>query len=53
MRAVSVSEFRTKISYYLRLVKQGEEFILTRRGKPIVLVAPVSEAVRQEWARSR
>ncbi|MFB3883422.1 MAG: type II toxin-antitoxin system Phd/YefM family antitoxin [Armatimonadota bacterium] len=42
MRVVSASEFRTKISHYVRLVKRGEEIVVTLRGKPVAIATPVA-----------
>jgi prevent-host-death family protein len=41
-RSISVSEFKAKI---LRLVEEahsnGQEYVVTKRGKPMVLVTPI------------
>ncbi len=41
MTTYSVREFRARISEILRSVEEGEEVIITRRGKPCGKVTPV------------
>ena len=56
MASVSVSEFRQHIHMMLERVMQGEELVLTRRGKVIAVVGPPQErrkAARQELADLR
>ena len=43
MRVVAATEFRRRLSYYLRLVKRGEELIITVRGTPVALVRPIAD----------
>ncbi len=40
MKIVSVSQLRAALGEYLSYVKQGEEIIVTERGKPIARIIP-------------
>lgn len=58
MRAVGVRELKNRLSEYLRLVKAGEEVLITDRGEviaelhqPILKRARSSEAGIEELAR--
>ncbi len=42
MTSVGIKELKTKLSSYVDKVKQGEEIIITDRGKEVALVIPVS-----------
>lgn len=50
MRRASVSELKTSLSDYLRGVKNGEEVLVTERGRPIARLVP---AVGAEGASDR
>jgi prevent-host-death family protein len=38
MSAVGVKELKNRLTQYLRRAKQGEEIVVTERGKPIALI---------------
>jgi len=38
-----VKEVRDHFTRYLKRVKQGEEIVVTERGKPVALLAPIPE----------
>ncbi len=38
---VGVNELKSNLSEYLRRVKQGEAFLITKNGKPIARLEPV------------
>ncbi|OQY99461.1 MAG: hypothetical protein B6D35_09115 [Candidatus Brocadia sp. UTAMX2] len=38
-----VKEIRDNFTRYLKRVKQGEEIVVTERGKPVALLAPIPE----------
>ena len=44
MSAVGIKELKNRLTQYLRRVKQGEEVIVTERGKPIALLQPIQSA---------
>jgi prevent-host-death family protein len=45
MRVVGATEFRRRLSYYLRLVKRGEVLVITWRGTPVAQVTPMARGV--------
>lgn len=44
MCAVGVKELKNRLTHYLHRTKQGEEVIVTERGKPIALLQPIKTA---------
>ena len=42
MISVGIRELKEKLSMYVHQVRQGEEIVVTDRGKEIALVIPVS-----------
>lgn len=38
-----IKEIRDNFTQYLKRVKQGEEIIVTERGKPVALLKPIPE----------
>jgi len=44
MSSVGVRELKNRLTHYLRRTKQGEEVIVTERGKPIALIQPIQSA---------
>jgi prevent-host-death family protein len=43
MRTVSLSEAMARLSRLLDQVEAGEDAVITRRGQPIVRIAPVEK----------
>lgn len=41
MAGVGVKELKNRLTHYLRRTKQGEEVVVTERGKPIALLQPI------------
>ncbi len=41
MGTVGIKELKNRLTHYLRHTKQGEEVIVTERGKPIALLQPI------------
>jgi prevent-host-death family protein len=41
MSTVGIKELKNRLTHYLRHTKQGEEVIVTERGKPIALLQPI------------
>jgi len=41
MSAVGIKELKNRLTHYLLRTKQGEEVIVTERGKPIALLQPI------------
>lgn len=46
MATVGVKELKNRLTLYLRRAKQGEEVIVTERGKPIALIQSIRSAER-------
>ena len=56
MKTVSVTQLRASLSEYLSYVREGEEIIVTERGKPIARIVPYAvegddDARRQDLIR--
>ena len=45
---IGVKELRDKFTKYLRLVKAGEEIIVTDRGRPVAVLSPLREGIPLE-----
>ena len=43
---ISLREANQHLSRYIRSVEQGEELVITRRGKPVARLVPVSSERR-------
>jgi len=41
MGSVGVRELKSRLTHYLRRTKQGEELVVTERGRPIALLQPI------------
>jgi len=41
MASVGIKELKNRLTYYLRRTKQGEDLVVTERGKPIALIQPI------------
>lgn len=46
MSTVGVKELKNRLTHYLRRTKQGDEVVVTERGKPIALIQPIQLAER-------
>jgi prevent-host-death family protein len=46
MRTVSAREANQSFSKLLQAVVEGEEVVITRRGKPVARLAPIENAAR-------
>lgn len=44
MSAVGIKELKNRLTHYLRRIKQGEEVIVTERGRPIALIRSIQSA---------
>lgn len=45
---ITITELRTHFSEYLRRVKSGEVFIITKHGKPFGQFAPAQEMSQEQ-----
>ncbi len=53
MSSVGVKELKNRLTHYLRKTKQGEEVIVTERGRPIALIQPIQSAERARSLEAR
>ncbi len=53
MKRASITSLKAKLSQYLDAVRQGEEIIVTDRGRPIARLAPVSGPAEEEARRDQ
>ncbi len=53
MSTVGVKELKNRLTYYLRRTKQGEEVIVTERGKPIALLRRIQSAEQPATREAR
>lgn len=51
MTTTSISELKAKLSAYLNMVRQGDEVLVTDRGKVIARLAPVTGAASEDSRR--
>ncbi len=48
MERIGAYEARVKFSELLRRVEKGEQFVITRHGRPVAVLEPVSPARRRD-----
>lgn len=53
MSTVGIRELKNSLTRYLRQTKQGEEIVVTERGKPIALLMPIKSAKRATSLEAR
>jgi prevent-host-death family protein len=53
MSTVGIKELKNRLTAYLRRTKQGEEVIVTERGKPIALIQRIQAAERAASLEAR
>ena len=41
MQSVGIRDLKSRLTHYLRLVKEGEKLVVTDRGKPVALIRPL------------
>ncbi len=46
-RKIGAFEAKTKLSELLHMVERGEEIVITRRGRPVATLSPVSSGSRK------
>ncbi|MGQ0649633.1 MAG: type II toxin-antitoxin system Phd/YefM family antitoxin [Gemmatimonadaceae bacterium] len=51
MKTASISELKARLSAYLDAVRQGDEVLVTDRGRPVARLAPVRVGRHQESRR--
>ncbi len=53
MSTVGIKELKNRLTHYLRRTKQGEEVIVTERGKPIALIQRIQSVQYVESREAR
>lgn len=51
MTTVSISELKARLSAFLDIVRDGDEVLVTDRGRPIARLMPVQQAEQVEGRR--
>ena len=51
MTTVSISELKARLSAFLDIVREGDEVLVTDRGRPIARLMPVQQAEHDEGRR--
>ena len=44
MSTVGVKELKDRLAQYLRRTKQGEQIVVTERGRPVAVIQPIESA---------
>ena len=50
---VSIRELKSRLSHYLRLIRNGESVVITDRGVPIGRIVPMGQGFDQHLAAMR
>jgi prevent-host-death family protein len=50
MGEVGIKVLKDHLSEYLRRVREGERIVVTNRGAPVAVLAPVEEGAEATWA---
>jgi prevent-host-death family protein len=53
MKTASISELKARLSAYLDAVRQGDEILVTDRGRPVARLAPIRAARHRESRRDQ
>lgn len=51
MNTVGIRELKSRLTHYVRLVKQGHNVILTERGKPVAVLHGLDEEAQTREGR--
>lgn len=46
MASAGIKDLKNRLTYYLRRTKQGEEIVVTERGRPIAVIQPIQSVER-------
>jgi prevent-host-death family protein len=49
VKSTAITNLKASLSKYLRLVKAGEEILVTERGKPVAKIIPVKESKNERF----
>lgn len=53
MSTVGIKELKNRLTQYLRRTKNGQEVVVTERGKPIALIKPIQAVERTASLEAR
>ena len=53
MEVVGIKELKNKLTYYLRLTRQGNKIVVTDRGSPVAIIRSVDEIEENEDGEER
>ena len=53
MQNVGIRDLKSRLTHYLRLIKEGERLVVTERGKPIALIRPLDGTEAQSSIEER
>jgi prevent-host-death family protein len=53
MEVVGIKELKNKLTYYLRLTRQGNKIVVTDRGSPVAIIRSVDEIEENEDVEER
>jgi prevent-host-death family protein len=53
MAVVGVKELKNRLTEYLRRTRQGDEIIVTDRGRPIAVIQPLNQAAQLSSLEAR
>ena len=53
LSSVGIKELKNKLTQYLRRTKNGEEVVVTERGKPIAIIQPIRSGARPKSLEAR
>ncbi len=53
MELVGIKELKNKLTYYLRLTRQGNKIVVTDRGSPVAIIHRVDEIEEKEDPEER
>lgn len=53
MAAVNVTDLKAKATQIMRRVETGDEFMVTKRGRPIAVILPIADDELEDWILAR
>jgi prevent-host-death family protein len=53
MSTVGIKELKDRLTHYIRRTKQGEEIVVTERGKPVAVLAPIGAERQVETVEAK
>jgi prevent-host-death family protein len=53
MSMVGIKELKNRLTHYIRRTKQGEEIVVTERGKPVAVLTPIGAERQVETVEAK